>query len=236
MGDLSADPTLGLPFSIIHRAGPIPAIFLFPIAPQRQRVEFPARGAISQTLTSNFLDDFSGERAVLASVSLRGTFGFNAQGGGIGIPMAGSLHLKTLETIFETFNALSRQLKRDIGATQEYLGLARLHAWRIWIDKFAYDIASTDPLLYYYDIHFYRLQDYLSPVGLAGAAVGAANAIAGGIPSIAGSATASAAETTRTLGDIVTDDLPVASETAAEGLITTARSEVADAGGAVGGV
>ena len=161
------DPTLKGPFAIIHRGGGVPIVFLFPLAPQRVEVDFPARGAIHQTLDDNFLDDFSGVRAVLARVTLRGTFGYSSRWGGIGLPLPGSMHLLAFEKIFETFNALSRQLKQRLHARQEFLALSRLYFWRVWIDRLRYSIQSRDPLLYYYDLSFYRLQDYLSPVTLA---------------------------------------------------------------------
>lgn len=160
------DPTLSLPFILINRLGLIPAIFVFPLKPQRARWTFPARGQVQQTMTANFLDDFSGPRAVLAQLHLQGTFGYDPRvGGAFGVAVHGSVHLKALEEIFEVFNALDRQLKKDGGAVQEYLGIARLHAWRVWVKELSYEIRSTDPLLYYYSLTLLRLKDYLSPVG-----------------------------------------------------------------------
>lgn len=159
------DPTLDLPFAIVQRVGPVPGVFKFPLAPQRVRVSLPARNAIHQTLTSNYLDDFSGPRAVLAHVQLQGTFGYHPTVGAIGLAVHGSIHLKVFEVIFETFNALDRQLKKNFGAAQEYLGLSRAHAWRIAIKEFSYEIRHDNPLLYFYSIQFDRLEDYLSPVG-----------------------------------------------------------------------
>jgi len=165
MGKLT-DPTLNLPFVIIHRVGPVPAVFVFPLLPQRARWTFPARGQIHQTMTSNYLDDFSGPRAVLAQLHLQGTFGYDPRAGGVfGVALHGSVHLKALEMIFETFNALDRQLKKDAGAVQEFLGIGRLHAWRVWIKEFSYEMRSTEPLIFYYQLALVRLQDYLSPVG-----------------------------------------------------------------------
>ena len=180
------DPTLSLPWAIIHRAT-VPAVFYFPLAPQRATLTFPARGTVHQTMTGNYLDEFSGDGSVLAHVELRGTFGYNKKAGGaIGFATPGSVTLKQFELLFETFNALDRQLKRDLGAVQEYVCLPRQHLWRIWIKSFGYHASAQDPLLWYYQLSFLRLEDYLSPVGLAKKIGGAASAIGDGIGSILG--------------------------------------------------
>jgi len=161
------DPTLKGPFGFIFRGAGVPIFYYLPLAPQHFAVSLPARGQIHQTLESNFLDDFSGPRAVLAHVTIRGTFGYDVKGGGIGVPMPGSLHLRTLELLYETFNAMGRQLKAKIRATTEFVALSRLFFWQVWIDRFDYRITNQDPLLYYYEISMRRLQDYLSPAAIA---------------------------------------------------------------------
>jgi hypothetical protein len=165
MDPSTVDPTLKAPFAIIHRGAGIPVVFYFPLAPQDALNEFPPRVAVHQTLESNFVDDFSGRRAVLARVTLRGTWGFTARHGGIGIPLPGSGHLKVFETILATYNGLSRRLKAQVKARQEYVNLGRLHFWRIVIDRFTYRISDRNPLLYFYELSFRRLEDYLSPTG-----------------------------------------------------------------------
>jgi hypothetical protein len=162
---ISNDYSIEGPFAIMHRGFGIPILFLFPLNPQSFVVSHPARGQVHQTVDANFLDDFSGPRAVLSRVVLRGTFGFNPRWGGIGPPLTGSLHLKAFETIFETFNALSRALKTRAGAVQEFIMPSRLIYWRVWIDRLDYRTESRDPLLYFYDVSMQRLQDYLSPGG-----------------------------------------------------------------------
>ena len=161
-----SDPTISLPFAIIHRFGPAPIVFKLPLNPQRARWSFPPRIAVQQTLQRNYVDDLSGQDSVLAQVTLEGTFGYAPSGATLGLTLGpGSVSLKVLETIYETFHALDRQRKRDMGATQEYVGLSRLHYWEIAIRDFTYNMASRDPLLFYYTLSFVRLRDYLSPAG-----------------------------------------------------------------------
>ena len=162
---VQTDPTLKMPFVIIHRAGLVGIPFVFPLAPEEASHDFPSRVAVHQTIEGNFLDDFSGPNAVLARVTLRGTFGYQSRVGGVGPPLPGSLHLRSLEALYETFNALDRSLKTKIGAVQEYVNLGRLYLWRIVIDRFAHRINSQRPLLFSYELVFRRLEDYLSPVG-----------------------------------------------------------------------
>lgn len=164
----AADPTLALPFAIIHRIGPAPLVFKFPLNPQRARWGFPARNAVHQALEGAYVDDLSGRDSVVAPVTLEGTFGFTNTGSilGLSIPLPpGSVALKAFETIYETFHALDRQTKRTLGASQEYVGLSRLHYWEIAIRDFNYTMSARDPLLFYYSISFVRLRDYLSPAG-----------------------------------------------------------------------
>lgn len=163
--DWSDDPTLKGPFAIVHRGGGIPVVFYFPLAPQFAQVTHPSRGMIHQSLDSNFLDLFPGKRATLSRVQLRGTFGYHRRIGGIGLPLHGSLHLRSIEAIYETFNALDRRLHQRGNIVQEFINLARGYFWQVWIESFSYRIQSTDPLLYYYDLSMARLVDYLSPGG-----------------------------------------------------------------------
>lgn len=164
MGDLTDDSLKG-PFILIHRGGLAVAAFLFPMAPQSVRIEHAARGQIHQTLTGHYLEEFSGPNSVLTSVSLRGTFGYRkTAGGALGIKVPGSVHSIALEKSWEAYNALSRQLKRDVLAVQEYIQVPRLYFWRVWVDKLAIFQDKENPLLYFYDLHMWRLQDYLSPV------------------------------------------------------------------------
>lgn len=158
------DKSLDGPFAIIHNMETA-TVFVFPIAPQQIKVSLPARGAVRQTLSDNFLDDFSGRRAVLADISLRGTFGYHPKFGGIGRNAFGSSHLKTLELIYERYNALSRQVKRDMGATQQFQSLSRLYFWRVWIKDLQITQDSNSPLLWDYSISMVRLEDLLSPAG-----------------------------------------------------------------------
>lgn len=174
MGALT-DTSLRQPFILTHRGPGGAQKFQFPIAPQRVKVSRVARGAIHQTLDDNFLDQFSGPRSVLASVDLRGTFAYTPDRGSSG-GMFGSQYLTKLENTFEAFNAQTRQALRDADARQEYQGLFRLHYWRVWIDHFDYEIASSDPLLFYYEIHFFRLEDLLA--GGQGSASGTPNVAA----------------------------------------------------------
>ena len=162
-----ADKSIKGPFAIMHRGFGVPVLFTFPLNPQSFTVSHPSRGQVHQTIEANFLDDFSGKRAVASRVVLRGTFGFNRRWGGLlgGPPFTGSLHLKSFEGIWETFNALSRELKTRAGAVQEFVMPSRVIYWRVWIDRLDYRTDSRDPLLYYYDISMIRLQDYLSPGG-----------------------------------------------------------------------
>lgn len=159
------DPTLDLPFAIIHRFGPAPIVFPFPLNPQRCRWSYPPRLTVHQALERNFVDDLSGKDSVAAQVTLSGTFGYKGRSVfGVTLP-PGSVALKVLETTYETFHALDRQTKRDLGATQEYVGLGRLHYWEIAIRDFQYTMAARDPLLFYYELTLVRLRDYLSPAG-----------------------------------------------------------------------
>lgn len=161
----ATDPTISLPFAIVHRIGPAPIVFKLPLNPQRVRWSFPARNAVHQTLQRNYVDDLSGRDSVLAQVTMQGTFGYTG-GSFFGLTLPpGSVTLKLLEGIYETFNALDRQLKRQLGATQEFIALSRAHYWQIAIKDFSYDMSNRDPLLYYYTLTFVRLADYLSPAG-----------------------------------------------------------------------
>lgn len=155
------------PFVFIVRGFGVPLVFKFPLAPQELRVFDLARGQIHQTVSDNFLDDFSGARAVLTRVQMRGTFGYSARTGGLygATKMSGAAHLRAFEAIFETFNALSRQLKNTAGMVHEYVNPGRLYFWRIWMERFEYQQNSRDPMLVHYNIAFSRLQDYLSPGG-----------------------------------------------------------------------
>jgi hypothetical protein len=153
------------PFILIHRSGPIPVIFYFPLRPQQVAIDFPSRGQVHQTIDSNFLDFFPGPRAVLARVSLRGTFGYSKKNGGIGLAMSGVFHLKTLTTIYETFNALGRQLQSKLAVRQEFTIPGQGYYWRVHVESVGTRIANNDPLLYYYELSFLRLTDYLSPTG-----------------------------------------------------------------------
>jgi hypothetical protein len=159
------DKTLEGPFVLIFRGAGVPLPFYFPVPPQRTRVTHPSRTAVHQTLEDNFLDDFSGKRSIVSQVHLSGTFGYHSRVGGFGIPKFGSLHLLELEKAYETYNALSRQVKKTLNARTEYICLPRLYFWRISIDSLQVEMQSQDPLLYYYNIVFRRLADYLSPVG-----------------------------------------------------------------------
>jgi hypothetical protein len=161
------DPSLTLPFVILHRFGPVPIPFPFPLAPQRVRWRFPAPVSIQRTASRPYLNDFSGQDQVAAGVTIQGTFGYMPSVGVVGfsIPVPGSISLKLIETTFETFNALDRQLKKDIGAAQELIVPSRLHYWQVSIREFSYDISNANPLLYFYTIVIDRLLDYLSPVG-----------------------------------------------------------------------
>jgi hypothetical protein len=162
-----SDVTLKGPFAFVVRGGLIPlGVFPFPIAPQRFTVTLPSRGAIHQTLDSNFLDEFSGERSVLATCTLRGTFGYKVG------PFYGSLTTKALEVLYETFNGLARETKAKLDARWEFLALSRLYYWRVWVQRVHIAIQSQDPLLYFYEITMVRLEDMLSPVGLAKKASG----------------------------------------------------------------
>jgi hypothetical protein len=172
------DPLLNQPFLIIHRVSVVPIVFYFPLAPQHVDVEHPARVAIHQTIGDNYVDDFSGARSVLSKVELGGTFGFDKRAGGaFGVPLPGSAHLRIFEGIYETFNGLDRSIKSRLGAAQEYVGLSRLHFWRIVIEDLQYRADKTNPLLWFYKLRFRRVQDYLSPVGLA-------NQVADGLPAL----------------------------------------------------
>jgi hypothetical protein len=158
-----ADSSIKGPWAIMHRGFGVPVLFVFPLNPQSWTVSHPSRGQVHQTVEANFLDDFSGRRAVASRCVMRGTFGFNPQYGGvIGAPLTGSLMLKSFETVWETFNALSRELKNRAGGVQELIIPSRLTYWRVWIDRLDYRTESRDPLLYYYDISMVRLEDYLS--------------------------------------------------------------------------
>lgn len=168
MGKLD-DTSLRQPFIITHVGAGGAQRFQFPIPPQRVKVGRVARGAIHQTLDDNFLDQFSGPRSVLASIDLRGTFGYTPSRGVSGL--FGSQYLTKLENMFEAFNAQTRQALRDADGHQEYQGMFRLHHWRVWIDHFDYEIASSDPLLFYYELHMFRLEDLLS--GASGGGAGA---------------------------------------------------------------
>lgn len=186
------DPTLALPWTIIHRVGPVPAVFVFPLAPQRNSVDFPARVRVTPTLNGAYVDDFSGKHSVIANVELTGTFGYDKRIGGIGVPLPGSLHLLAFEKIYEVFNALDRALKQRVVAVQEYINLSRFYFWRIAITRLRYEQRSTEPLLFFYTLQFKRLEDYLSPVGpslppgIGGLVSGAGSAIGAGLSGLFG--------------------------------------------------
>jgi len=152
-------------FIVVHRAGPIVVPFVFPMPPQSYDWDAKARGQVHQTADDNWLDDFSGPRAVLPRVNVRGTWGYPRRLGGIGLPMTGASHTKAFELIWETFNALDRQVKANMRAVQEFYDLTRLHAWRVWIDRVRFRRSHESPLTILYDISLLRLEDYLSPVG-----------------------------------------------------------------------
>ena len=161
------DPSLTLPFTILHRFGPAPIPFVFPLLPRRVRWRFPAPVSIQRTASRPYLNDFSGQDQVAAGVTITGTFGYMPSVGlvGFSIPVPGSLSLKVIENMYETFNGLDRQLKKDVGAVQELIVPSRLHYWRVSIRDLSYEISADNPLLYIYTMVIDRLQDYLSPVG-----------------------------------------------------------------------
>lgn len=163
MADLSADPTMHGPYIFIQRVGPVPTAFILPVRPQHVQIDEPARIAIHQTVSGNYVDDFSGPTSVLAKVELRGTFGFDKKFGGIGIIAPGSVHLLAFEKLYETFNALSRSLKARLGAVQEFVCIPRLYFWRIVIEHFRIQADARDPVLWHWSTRFTRVQDYLSP-------------------------------------------------------------------------
>src|SRR5262245_64898807 len=139
------------PFAFIFRSGPIPIVFYFPLRPQSFSVDLPSRGTIHQTLDSNFLDFFPGSRAVLARVQIRGTFGYDKRFGGIGMYAPGMLHLRTMEALYETFNALSRQIHSMLRARCEFTVPGRGYYWRAHIDSLSIRIANQNPRPYYYE-------------------------------------------------------------------------------------
>jgi hypothetical protein len=153
------------PFMFIFRSGPIPVIYYFPLRPQQVSIELPSRSMVHQTLDSNFLDFFPGPRSVLARVQLRGTFGYDTKFGGIGIPMPGGMHLRTLQALYETFNALSREVHEKLRTRTEYTVPGQGYYWRVHIESIQTRIANNDPLLFYYELSFIRLTDYLSMTG-----------------------------------------------------------------------
>lgn len=161
---LLEDKSLEGPYFVIFRGAGVPLPFLFPLPPQRVRVSHPSRTAIHETLEDNFLDDFSGRRSIVSQVTLEGTFGYHARLGGFGTRMYGGLHLLEFEKAYETYNALSRQTKKSLQASVQYICIPRLYLWRINIDDFSYNQSKEDPLLYYYTLRFRRLEDLLSPV------------------------------------------------------------------------
>lgn len=185
MDPKQVDPTLSLPWAIICRAT-IPAVFYFPLAPQRAQFTFPFRVATHQTMTGNYVDDFSGDGSVMAHADIRGTFGFNAKAGGaIGFATPGSVTLKQLEVILETFAALDRQTKKDRNAVQEFICLPRQYFWRVVIKDFTVSGSVQDPLLWNYRLSLERLEDYLSPVGLANKIGGAISGVGDALGSLA---------------------------------------------------
>ena len=186
MNPKDVDPTLSLPWAIICRAT-VPAIFYFPLAPQRARFVHPFRVTSHQTMTGNYVDDFSGDGSVKSHVDLQGTFGFAPKAGGaIGFPTPGSVTLKQLEVILETFADLDRQTKKDRGAVQEFVCLPRQYFWRIVIHEFQIMAAADDPLLWKYRLSFERLEDYLSPVSLANKVGGALGDLGGALGGLVG--------------------------------------------------
>jgi len=159
--------TLQSPFIFIWRSGPIPIVYYFPLRPQQVQIDFPSRSQLHQTLDSNFLDFFCGPRSVVARVQMRGTFGYDKRMGGLmGVTYAsGGTHTKLLETTYETFNALSRQVQAGLQAREEFLCPLRGYYWRVHIDSLGIRQSSQDPLLFYYELGFLRLEDYLSLTG-----------------------------------------------------------------------
>jgi len=155
------------PFAFIFRSGPVPIVFYFPLRPQQVQIDYPSRAQLHQTLDSNFLDFFSGPRSIVARVQLRGTFGYSTKMGGLmGVSyLSGAGHMKALETIYETFNALQRQTQSLLRAREEFTSPGRGLYWRVHIDSLGVRQASQDPLLFYYEISFMRLTDYLSLTG-----------------------------------------------------------------------
>jgi hypothetical protein len=159
--------TLQSPFAFIWRSGPIPIVFYFPLRPQQVQIEYPSRAQLHQTLDSNFLDYFPGPRSVVARVQLRGTFGYSKKMGGLmGVtPGTGAFHMKSLEVLYETFNALQRQIQSKLRAREEFTCPGRGYYWRVHIDSLGIRQANQDPLLFYYELSFFRLTDYLSLTG-----------------------------------------------------------------------
>lgn len=155
------------PFAFMFRSGPFPVVFSLPLNPQQVQIDYPSRAQLHQTLDSNFLDFFSGPRSIVARVQIRGTFGYDKRFGGLmGINYApGAIHIKTLELVYETFNALLRQWQSLLRAREEFVCPLRAYYWRIHIDSLGIRQASQDPLLFYYEMSFLRLEDYLVATG-----------------------------------------------------------------------
>lgn len=149
------DPTLKGPFIFLFRGGGIPVPFPLLLPPQHVKTAMVSRGAVHQTLADQFLDEFSGPRSTLVTVTIRGTYGYNRVG-------LGSLMHLAFEKLYEVYNGLTRETKARLKARQEFIALSRLYFWRIWIQRFEWEISREDPLLYYYSITLVRLQDYLS--------------------------------------------------------------------------
>lgn len=179
------DPSLTLPFVLIHRFGPAPIPFPFLVAPQRVTISYDAPVSVQQTAAHPYVNEFSGADQTAAMVTLEGTFGYMPRVGFVGLTVTapGSVMLKTVETTFETFNAFDRQWKKDLGAKQELIMPSRLAYWRVVVRKFSYRISKENPLLYFYTIVMERVADLLSPVTLArtigGAVTGLGNILGG---------------------------------------------------------
>ena len=172
------DFTLLGPFMLMARMGkaPLPP-FVFPLGPQHFEVVLPGRGQIHQTVESNWLDDFSGPRSVLAQVTLRGTFGYQPGMFGTSFGPFGSITLRVLEVYFETFHSFDRALKTQTNMVMDFVATSRLYYWRVYLDHLSYRIQSRDPLLYYYELRMRRIEDYLNPDNaVKGAVKGVASA------------------------------------------------------------
>lgn len=179
------DPTLTLPLVLVHSFGPAPIPFVFLVPPQRVQPTFDPPVSVQRTAGKPYLNDFSGQDQMGASFTIEGTFGYMPRVlGAVTVP--GSVALKVLETTIETYNALSRQQKRDIGARQELIWPARLWYWRIAIKKFSYRMSKESPLLFFYSLVVERVEDYLSPAKAANFIGGAVTSLGDSLAGIVG--------------------------------------------------